>query len=1295
MSITTFGVDGYDFQYLASLYLILLLQRDVDDYGFFIEKLNSEDMTVQLKSGEFIEVQFKKRSNIFDISELSSCLAKFDPRSDSVNILSKLINSQIKLFYIITNAHADSFARELGILAKPNLLESYSSKSAKKLIPSLVDSLKAVYSPQKTKLEKNRHNSMQANAVQMTDKFNKRLLSEKVLVIDRLENITLDQNISALLNEHSIPFSQHQTLIGELIKIIKDNRSNNQDVLPIILNKLQHYSISLPSIIGSYAETGKEKSLYRQLTSLRFILLSGVTLCGKTQTALYLARKLLEERKGMNYLATSHVFQAEDFLLANVSEDRLILLEDPFGQKYNDQAVNINNQIKILLQHIEGHKNRFLIITANTGVTEKLTNSHNFATWQNLTITDANILKSHWLRISGIELSDLDFFTKNLFEVLENDPQDQLLQFGQLDHLFANRDSITQINIQTIRHLGNFKVADIFQEMLNLEIRCQNVLLLLAVCCNGSRGLTLVDLEFLLFSEQNYYPGIIENDNNMGTLFFGRGNKDEQRLAVYCPLGPLSSEIKDDILSLTNRGYLLAGMDNFRFKHPIYEEAAKQLLNGKDNIFRFDKILDYACKAIGSLNEKLALNVLSNMSICLQYLEGDKDNASRLLEKISMGLQSTFGNVRDHTQILLGANYINLTNNLAETVETSIRNRGYHSNDYYWDGDTPFIPATPHSSSRSGILDRMKMRTAGAKKWKKLFNSNIHLSPKDANLALENLISRTEHQPKRINYSISSLIPLLRYNEVFIREQAAYLIASSLDDQNFEANKHLLLEDKPFIKYQLLRGLFRAWPYFNVDKNKHQVLESLKVFLADPYVALLSVDLFTQFSIDYGPSSFKWKSEIEKSAIPAMWHLWANLTPALTSSLPTEVHIHTARFYTTFSETKATEEEMSLVLESWLKWLLRHLKVNTLLWLKEIEETILNAFDLNFDLLKTEFRGQYITDLFKVSKGILQSFMVRMLLSKWGSLNSTERILVIKQVNTKDYLLPITLTGVTFPIELQNKFSIFLHQNTLNKLLDLPNKLLMKCLTQLYIFPPTTNLDWAERQTWNEVLAISILNPKSDAFKVAFQVYVQDKGGYKPFGHIEWPKGDLIKQILLLRPGIVSFIFDILLEDLLENNGSESKALWEQFFNSLPKDQQSRFAGEILKVLEGVDNFEGNLDCIPNFIFLEFINPHLKSDIIVFQTLRYTTTIDADEVLTKLFEQLIESDKLRLKGSVSRIRNWCKRHGEISANLSILSDNYLTAHFEKVCLQTSLHRKKKENYFNGWYPDWASNDENG
>lgn len=1290
MSITTFGVDGYDYQYLASLYIILRFQQDWSNPGAFIEKLNSEDLTFHTKSGEKIEVQFKKRNEMFGVEDLSTCLAKFDPHSSSINILSKLIDKQTGQFYIVTDAIAENIVHDLGLLAKPLSLSKYSSRSSNKQFAVLSDSLKVVYSKRKSKLDESRDIFMQATIPRLAKKINREVLTERIAVVDRLDNLTLSSHLSSILNDKNIPFSKHHMLVGDLIEIIKTNRSNNVDILPLMLSSIDYFAVSLPQVLENYLLTGKEKILQRKLFSERILLLTGASLCGKTQTALYVSRKFLENRKGAAYLATSSTNEAENFLFANVSEDRLVFIEDPFGQHFNDQCAAIDNRLKIIIQHIASRPNRFLVVTSNINIINRLQSSPQSIPWINLSISDPNILVSYWKTISGISDDNLDFFSKTLFEVLRDDPADQLLQFGQLDYILANKHKIASINAETIRHMGNFKVSDIYDEILHLDSSLSDFLLRFAICCNGTWGVGIDDIQFLLDVTPEYLPGINKKDNDLGTLLIGRGNKDEQKLAVYRPFDPLSTEIERTLQDLIDQGYLQYSASIIRFRHPIYEEASKRLLNGKDNLFRYSMILKIVAKGMGTLNERLALNIIKNMSICIDYIIDDNTSSVKLLQAISIGLKSTFVNVRDHCQIFLVAHYGKLPESLMSKVESLARNRGYNSNDYYWHGDVPYIPADPHPSMSSGYLDRMMMRSAGAKMGKRIFRSDVYLNPKDADLALENLVSMTKIQAKRISYPILSLLPFLRYNEIFIRERAAYLIAASLNDKNFTTYRYLLLDENVFVKFQILRGLFRSWPYFDSQTIKDKVFELLKGFLMDYFVALSSIDLFTQFGIGHGSASFQWESEIEATAIPAMWSLWASLMPAFTSSLPKDIHAHTPRLYSTLLEAKVSEEEKRVVILSWLEWLLRHLKSKNL-WLKEIVSTVIDILNVNFELFDTQVRCQYLERLSKINHGLFQSFLLRLMLRHWNTLSKEERSIVMNILKLKKELIPISATAAMFPEELQTNLGISISKNkkAYSEIDVEGNQILMQCLTQLYIYPPTADLSWATYLGWNECLVDAISNPLLPAFRIAFSVYVEYKTGYERFGKIKWPKNDLIKKAIMSKPELATFLFDVLLEDLLQNNGSNLGPLWTQFFNALGDSQKEEFSQKILNVAEAASQWKDNLLCIPNQIFNEYLLPHLKADNLVYYLLKANEFAGNEEGTSVILTTFLQKAELRLSNSILNVRNWFEKHWGRSSESYLLADQYLTTYFDKASSQASLHRKKVEKYFSKWYPDWA------
>ena len=1296
MSVTENGPEGYDYQYVASFYVILHFWNEGGLTVVYIDRLGSEDLTLLINGAngyqKTIEAQFKNRNSVFDDNIFNSCITKFTAYKSDATILSRLQDGSADHFFILTSAVVSGIPSRVQVAARPYTFEKSTGKSDKKDLQLLIDNLDKDYTVVKTNRQKERKKFLEdqkrvLTAQTMTDSL------ERVTLVDRLSKKDIIGIIGSYLTDHLVPVSAQRHLILEYLELIKEKRGTGVDILPDLERLIAANSRNLPVPDPQYHVRGDEAGFIKEITQKHILLLTGLPLCGKTQTAIYAALKVIEADKSIEYYATTDIRAAEQFLYSNEYGARICYLEDPINADQPGSKTGQYRLLASLIQNLPKGKQRHLIVTAPDGDVRQLNNNGylNSFTWYDLTITKASFLIDLWdlLTLTRSVPESVSNLTKKL---LSNPGQAEKIQPGQLDYLSRNYQRLNPANQEALLHFINFRASTLTEGMLQESSEVIEAIQIMAATGNTRSGVNEKDLQYFSDERKDYWPAVNHDRIKFsGGSLFGTGKTPAYTIKEYEALPPIKPELENGLSKLIDYGYVEYQQGHYLFKHPIYREAARSILL-PGNPIRFRKSIFWLRKAIASLNAPSALQAARN----LLFIAGsctEKEDKDKLISIGATGFSSTFITVRDQSLLFLISQFGDLSPELQEQVREEIQKRSQsQSGSYVWQYDIAFIPDVKYLER--DFEHRYRNHRQILREWRQFRESEIQPDAYRAWQIVKSLDQATRAKKKRIAYEISSLRRFLSYDEGFIRGKAAYLLAASATDNDVKLVKELFAADDPLVNYQLIKGLFRSWPYFKSATVKEEMKQFMIRSYDNLFIVLSSIDLFSQFSAGHTQYTFDWMLDIEDSAAPDMWYLWAELMPVFFKHLPTSVHINTSRFTMTFKEAQVPDDALVLILDAFINWLQAHIKDKG--YHTSMAEIPVWFFSEKIDVIQSPERLSFIKKFLTIDNKVFQATFWRYVIAQWVKLETNESAYLKAEIQgTSALIRSIILTTEVVPDELQHEILGFsLTGKTAKEIVaQMPEPLLLSCLATLYHLPPFDDLPYKNTAVWNSVLAWLLEHPSHKGFDIALTVFFDDLLIMRRNRNGTWnnPKQQLEH---LLKTGTAltrETVFTKLLLDLMGTNTSHAKVYLDLLFTHCSEEEKARFGEEAAANVEAISNLK-NLFCMPD-VLSEAVYKEITFDLMIFRMIGKNWMDDmgaeTQESFGKMTVFALQQNGVKTLQGIDLFRDWAREHATlftteemdvIEGYMSQLQEKAMEQYREKEVLYENRFRDMVESY---------------
>jgi|GEM_PF-1261981 len=1082
MSVTTDGIKGYEYQYKVTVLIALVTKAD--KINLFVEKKDSEDALLIIERSGIsinIEIQVKRENNLIDIPKIVNWLTHFQERKSDKNLLQKLIDNKQSLALFVTHSRCSDSTLQLKTdfltFDKHNSI-SFSDEGYKEFKIAL-QSLKFG----DTALMKQREIfcGIQADNFKIKSDLNK--VFEQCLILEEFTDEKVDNYITSLLNnDYSIAQSRTDIVYLQLLEIVKNGRDSGDEIFKNIYNHIQTNKIGTPIIDYNYKARIEESKLVGSLEKEGAILLTGLSQCGKTELAKTIATYFV--KKGFDYQIHDDVAELKRFLNSNISDNKIAILEDPFGHvSLKENYIDILHKLKDLLGNKEKH--HYLIVSSRVEILYEIFNSNNISDckikdyyWQELTIKNNEDIKAFWELLGkdkSIPHEIISIVSKGLLKT----KSENLLQIGQLVYL-ANEeiDQLKNKDFNELEHIARMNSIEIANNLKQKNEYAANTLSIISICSSPIHHIEFQDLAYITSSSVFNLFSITEKDSF--TSSFG-----DDRTPTF-PEYPKDLMLEEDGLDAINyleeRGLITTSNKTLIITHPNYYEAGRYLFFEKGTIKQKSKLEQYK-KCIGCLNPLTSFLSSRNYSFIYNRIKSIFKN--EIINVAFTGLDSIFPSVEDISLIFI-TNFIQeLEQDQYDKLLDKIQSGGTRSSNIYWYNDVPFISNEGGFSNLFVEYDELII-----KRVEDLISRGIKPSIHDAWKYLEGLKNKRQISKEGIRL-------LLQFNEGFIRQKVVYQIFARHYIVDNEIINELFNDEHPSVIFSTIRASLINW-FTLADEHKELIKKLTLLSFNKKQVAIRAFSLISTFSIDYSHESVL-RRDFDETQRKELWQIWGYLYPACIKNVPLGVHINSGRFGATMDDAiKYLDVKTGLeVLESWYKRIDYQIQNN-----KILDEYEMAIADNLMELTSTDFnvRINLFSNLINYNDTSFLLSNLKWIVEYWNVLDKSEKEEIVAVINSerKDvrWIKAVLLNSYSPPKELLKEIlgdEDFFERNIEQILVDFPENLLKDCLNVYCGFPQP--LWWLavhhkNQKFWLKLIKYILLDEKHVGFDICLQEFL-------------------------------------------------------------------------------------------------------------------------------------------------------------------------------------------------------------
>jgi hypothetical protein len=1020
--------------------------------------------------------------------------------------------------------------------------------------------------------------------------------------------------------------------------------------------------------------------------------LTGSPLCGKTHTARFIAQEFQD--RGFTCSHGNNVEDASRFLTFSGTEDRLFLLDDPFGSiELKEESAYIWHGLNDLVHSIPSH--RLLIVTSRRDLLKALRRTTNMAEWKiggynwyDLTVRDRKFLIVMWEMF--YEEKQLSSATRELVSTyLETEPENDLLQPGHLRHLsYREADELVNKTMAEIFHIAQADAEELGNFLNDRNSNCHQLLMALALSSTTIEPVYMRELAFIL-SETEDTPSFL-----LG-IFRVLSNKDivEPHFPQYTWQDSLSTEYEEELDYLEKHGYISRKLDTIYFTHPTYEEAAKYVLL-KQTAENLKRLKGIYIRTLACLETQTTLNAAYRLDFLFgRYADGE--DFRRFLVSLAIdGFKSIFPSVQDECLLFLLKVMHFLTSKEREDVLTYLRGSDINNEAVLWHKGSPWIDPSPEKSLWSSLKWQLKStdKTEVSQLISRFLNPDTAgtLSPEEAWYIAVYLkqddIARCD--------KLTILARLMNFNDSFIRAVASFQIMLNYEEGREDLLDLVFQDNHPRVILHGICGAFCRWKDCS-SETRTQIFCRLKGSLANPFVAVVSGPFFLDFADEHGAYGIHWGEYVSNEDKDMIWQLWDDVFPIWLDALPPDVPFNEAHLYNTAMKSidHIPSEQGNQIAAAWLSWIEKSLKI-----------TLPHDYGLSvvdFLLKVTEHnasvRKELVKSLLTQEDTNFITVNLASFIDEWSVLDANEKdmILDLLRSDRKDarWLKAVALTRTQVPREI---IHLLLGQEsaltlpTEELLVRFPEGMLFDCLS-VYCGHPQP-LWWlgyhhSTDKPWLYVLKSLLGKPHHSCFNIALREM------------LAWADYDKWDDSLLYWKNLCrmadydlrQLMFKKLLRWTSRNNKSY-KQYWTALFDSMSDPEEYTSAvSQVVEFIEAVERFNPNGELFELFgegRFDRNFLPKLTSDSLVLTLWgmrSHFAEMGLSEELVEILQSLYEKTPPRLVLTHDLVIEWAKEIGvqESSEIIRLVKD---------VRSQTFDRGSKEHTLFDDHYEleDWIS-----
>lgn len=913
MSIATVGQAKYEYQDLVCLEFVL---RFLDaSVTCIVEPSGGEDATLQvtLESGRFdIELQVKgaeSRAAAVNLPVLAEYLAHFPASRSSGFLLDRLASNDHRVVVLVCTQRATDDCAAFTVLNnwRGELYrdDSITLDSARQLLAA-IKSTKCdgkLGSP----LRQAREENLRTFAASASVPRLRRAL-QRLKILDRWGEEDVRRSLEYRLR---IQLGIAVDLVGDvqnrLLKCLISAKASGTDVVPELCRILS--DAKSPSITPrAYVERGQEKAWCHALSRDRVLLLSGPPRCGKSDAACWIGAQLA--REGFSPKRTGSLEHAERVLLDESSGSAVVVLDDPLGAMYKDDATVLRalHHLEQLMFSVPG--NRRLVVAQSQEPLLAATRTQRLSDvktagygWIDLGVFTSEFLQDVWH--SCVTIYSVP---ENLKELVANGLRSARCSWapGVLSHIAANSEGLVDpASASDVERLAQ-QSATQFGATLASSQDSESLLAALAIGTSELEAVPEPALAFILGEG----GAVTKPSALMSSICFG-GESKQPSLPDYESQPALPSNAKGELIKLERHRVVFRAQDHsVLFSHPFYRAAARSVVE-RSTVGQREDVLNAVRRGLFSLSPLASAAVARNLPWLYMEVGSTLGIDEELVRAAKEGLKSYFLTTRDLCYRFL----VRIAHESPKTYGHELPawvNSIKHVdiNGIAWRGKSAFVPV---GMSRSGMELLTETRRVPPEE-----DVAHTLAAMEAGKTLPEMRDAVEllrffrGHPERLSSKILSRF--FSYDEGVVRAEAAKLWLG-LDRENDEELLGRLARDThPLVAGKVCRTSLLAWSKYS-DARKAEVLGLLNGYGQQPETAAVMLDEALRL---FGDD--EWLSD-------KPWDAYPQLIPNALRAFPVGFRLSADRLYVTARQAlKRMPAEQALLLASaWVEWLQRQL----------------------------------------------------------------------------------------------------------------------------------------------------------------------------------------------------------------------------------------------------------------------------------------------------------------------------------------------------------------------------------
>lgn len=1207
MSVEIYGPQGYDFQYLNSL-LIALEYLDKDEVEVYIEKSNEEDAQIVFKEKNIkyiIDIQVKNKSDDIDIETFAKWISHFESRSETVCLLNK-IQQDNRFALFISDARSKD---DVSLFVDDNAINiELDRRFSNEYLNSIKEYIKKCCD-NKSDISISRNNYLNKLMDTITNS-NLRKILKKIKLREKYTEKYSNEAIKSLLNKKFyIPQSNLDNVVIELLDKIRKGRGTNTSISRELLEVINKYSGKIILNRDENYISRSERELCKQiLDSRNILLLTGVSLCGKSYLAKDIAQEYLED--GYNIEQTGEIYGDSgglSFIKSRSLEDRLLILEDPFGQvETKTDAGSILSEIRKIIR--ESKTNRKIIITSRKdilldvylkrNIEECTIDSHN---WIDLTNKEHENIKCLWEQYYGNSRESLMIYDK-IIKRIRDVEKSHSLQLGHIANIYnsnKNLDKLSSLNTTNILNTARVDSEDLANIIDRRGEISRYIFITLGLCCNTYRQINLDDLLFIL-SNAKECPGIIEDKYITGAKHYSLG-KVENESKFYLKYDDeyrLLDEYKNELRYLQNYGYIeIDNLKRIAFVHPIYHYAAQLLFKKYYNdIFEKERIIEIMDRCISSISVNANLSMLT---ILENYYREEDDNT---IKKIMLkALNSVFPSVRDKVVMFFDRRINKLNENeqkkFTDVLISSNNIQNIHIN---WYKGIPYFKKTNYFDFSLVGESEYRLNDKDIEPIIDNINDNINISSEDMWTLIN--INNSKH------LSFEVLEKAMNYDESFIRAKAIELI---FNKYAFEFSKdkiegYLNEYEHHNVIYSLFKGAMDSWLKYN-EESRMLIIDYFKKSLDRMSVSIRVKRFLENFGDEYSYTGIDW-IDLEYNQKEILWNVWHEIFIEFFNKFPSKyTRIHQAHMVNTTNKSLKfikNEEKIVELSTAWFSWLHRDLEHN----LPDDYGMSVAEYLMKGTSVKSSFRQSIFEQMLLTQNTSFITTNVYIFIEYWDKLSDSEKQVLLNIYKSKrndiKWIKSVSLNVEDIPKDIQVEIlGQTIDDKNTSDIVDIliQQDLLEPCLNIYCGYPQPlwwNGLHHTNKKLWDDIIVEVLKRDKFDnSYNIALRelmdlLYNHDDRRIENIYEI-------YEEILLKDYKKRSLVFEKLIHVTATQNQSNKK-LWDLLFEYSSQEEECFYYDRITEDIELIQYYQyGNGDLFELFdeekIFKQ-IYPRLDSD---------------------------------------------------------------------------------------------------